>query len=255
MHTPADPGRRRPVVLCVLDGWGHREDPRDNAIAVARTLVYDRLMRTGPRCLLAASAEDVGLPERQMGNSEVGHMNLGAGRTVHQALRQIDDAAELDFAGNEPLQQVLRAMRGGGTLHLMGLLSPGGVHSHMRHLPPLARAAANSGVPVAMHVFADGRDAPPKSALEYLAWFEGETAGTEAIRIATVCGRYFTMDRDRRWERVERGYRALTEGEGAAAPTARAAVEAGYARGETDEFLQPTVVAGYGGMCGRGRRA
>ena len=242
------PVLRRPVVLCILDGWGHREDPSDNAIAAARTPTYDRLLRTAPFGLLAASAEDVGLPSRQMGNSEVGHMNLGAGRTVRQVLPEIDESAGRSFTRNRPLEELLETLQeSGGTLHVMGLVSPGGVHSHMDHFPPLVRAAHDRGVSVALHAFTDGRDAPPRSALEYLAWFEREIGGLRA-RFATVCGRYFTMDRDQRWERVARGYMALAEGDGLAAASAREAVEAGYARGETDEFLQPTAIAGYGGM-------
>ena len=241
--------RLRPVVLCVLDGWGTREDPRDNAIALARTPVFDRLFRTLPVSHLATSAEQVGLPQGQMGNSEVGHMNLGAGRTVMQALPRIDEQSSKGFAENEGLQKFIGALReSGGTCHLTGLLSEGGVHSHMHHFPPLVHTIAGAGVPVTVHVFTDGRDAPPKSVLDYLAWFERDIAGVGNARVVTVCGRYFTMDRDQRWGRLRRGFEAISEGKGLATSTARAAVEAAYGRGETDEFIQPTVVGGYGGM-------
>lgn len=247
MNTETD--RPRPVILCVLDGWGQREEERDNAIAQARTPVWDRLTRTYPMSTLSTSSEDVGLPTGQMGNSEVGHMNLGAGRTVMQVLPRIDAASDRGFHENEPLQHVISVLKtSGGTMHLMGLLSPGGVHSHMHHFPPLVRTIAEAGIPVAVHIFTDGRDAPPKSALEYLARFEAEIVGAENVRIATVCGRYFTMDRDQRWGRAGRGYRAVAEGEGLATANAREAIETGYARDETDEFIQPTVIGGYNGM-------
>jgi 2,3-bisphosphoglycerate-independent phosphoglycerate mutase len=241
--------RRRPVVLCVLDGWGHREETRDNAIAAAHTPVWDRLVRTEPMSFLATSAKEVGLPEGQMGNSEVGHMNLGAGRTVMQVLPRIDDASTQGYAGNPGLQQFLAALKQtGGTAHVLGLLSPGGVHSHMQHFPTMVKTIVEAGVPVAMHIFADGRDTPPKSVLEYFAWFEGELSGVGGVRIATLSGRYFMMDRDQRWERVSKGYAAIAEAKGAQAKDARSAIEAGYARGESDEFLAPTVLAGYRGM-------
>ena len=241
--------RLRPVVLCVLDGWGYREDPRDNAIALARTPVFDRFVRTFPASDLATSAEQVGLPHGQMGNSEVGHMNLGAGRTVMQVLPRIDAHSSHGFAEHESLQTFIGALvESGGTCHLMGLLSLGGVHSHMHHFPPLVHTIAEAGVPVAVHIFTDGRDAPPKSALDYLAEFERDIAAAPNVRIATVCGRYFTMDRDQRWGRLRRGFEAIAEGKGLATSTARDAVEAAYGREETDEFVQPTIVGGYDGM-------
>ena len=240
---------RRPVVLCVLDGWGHREDPKDNAIAVAGTPNYDRLMRSCPTGFLATSSSEVGLPEGQMGNSEVGHMNLGAGRTVEQVLPRIDAATDDGFADNDGMNQFVVALKdSGGICHLMGLLSPGGVHSHMSHLAHVAHAVAGHGIPVLFHIFTDGRDAPPQSALQYLDWIEGELKGTAGIDVATVTGRYFTMDRDNRWGRASRGYRAIAEGHGLEATSARCAIEAGYARDETDEFLQPTIIGDYDGM-------
>lgn len=241
--------RPRPVVLCVLDGWGERKDQHDNAIALARKPVWERLTHSYPVSQLSTSSLEVGLPQGQMGNSEVGHMNLGAGRTVMQVLPRIDAASDQGFRENEPLQHVTSVSKAsGGTMHLLGLLSPGGVHSHMHHFPPLIRTITDAGIPVAMHIFLDGRDSPPKSALEYLAWFEHEIRDIKNVQFATVCGRYFTMDRDQRWGRAGRGYRALAEGEGLSTATAREAVEAGYARDETDEFIQPTVVGSYDGM-------
>ena len=238
--------RRRPVVLCVLDGWGHREDQQDNAIAIARTPVYDRLLRSCPTGFLSTSSRDVGLPQGQMGNSEVGHMNLGAGRTVEQVLPRIDAASGDGFSTNAGMKQLVAALsKGRGACHVMGLLSEGGVHSHMHHMAHVARALAAQKVRVLVHVFTDGRDAPPRSALEYLDWFTGEIAAMEGVEIATVSGRYFTMDRDNRWGRAARGYRAVAEGQGLEAASARAAVEDGYGRGESDEFIQPTVIGSY----------
>jgi 2,3-bisphosphoglycerate-independent phosphoglycerate mutase len=240
---------RRPVVLCVMDGWGYREDPKDNAIAIAHTPNYDRLLRSCPTGFLVTSSVEVGLPEGQMGNSEVGHMNLGAGRTVQQVLPLIDAATDTRFAHNDGMTQLVQALKdSGGRCHLMGLLSPGGVHSHMSHLAHVAHAVASHGIPVLFHIFTDGRDTPPQSALEYLDWLESELAGLDGVKIATVTGRYFTMDRDNRWERASRGYQAVAEGHGLEAANARDAIEDGYARDETDEFLQPTIIGNFDGM-------
>ena len=245
----SESNRPRPVVLCVLDGWGQREDTDDNAIAQANTPEWDRMSGTWPMGRLSTSSEAVGLPAGQMGNSEVGHMNLGAGRTVLQVLPRIDEASVSGFLQNQPLQRVISVMKAsGGTMHVMGLLSPGGVHSHMSHFPPLVRALSEAGIPVALHLFVDGRDSPPRSALEYLEWFESQIAGIDGVRVASVCGRYFTMDRDQRWGRASRGYRAIAEGEGLATATAREAIQSAYARDESDEFIQPTVIGGYSGM-------
>ena len=240
---------RRSVVLCVMDGWGHREDPKDNAIAIAKTPNYDRLLRSCPNGFLATSSSEVGLPEGQMGNSEVGHMNLGAGRTVQQVLPRIDAATDDGFANTEGMAQLVKALKdSGGTCHLMGLLSPGGVHSHMNHMAHVAHAVSGHGIPVLFHIFTDGRDSPPQSALEYLDWFDSELAAMVGVKIATVTGRYFTMDRDNRWGRASRGYRAVAEGHGLESTSARNSIEEGYARDETDEFLQPTIIGNYDGM-------
>mgnify|MGYP001236302581 CR=1 FL=1 len=240
----------RPVVLCILDGWGSNERREDNAIALARTPVWDSLMRECPHALIDASELDVGLPEGQMGNSEVGHMNLGAGRVVMQDLPRIDSAIRSgELAANPALLEVIdRLKRSGGTCHLMGLLSPGGVHSHQNHIAELARIISRSGVKVAVHAFLDGRDTPPSSARNYLADFEKAIADLPGVSIATISGRYYAMDRDNRWDRVALAYDALVEAKGLRAETADGAIEAAYGRGETDEFVKPTIVDGYAGM-------
>ncbi|MDO8605993.1 MAG: 2,3-bisphosphoglycerate-independent phosphoglycerate mutase [Phaeospirillum sp.] len=243
--------RPRPVVLCILDGWGWREDPTDNAIALADTPNWDRFLAAYPHALLQSSGLQVGLPDGQMGNSEVGHMNLGAGRVVMQDLPRIDTAvADGSLARNPALTDMIAAVKAtGGVCHLMGLLSPGGVHSHQDHLAALARTVADAGVPVAVHTFLDGRDVPPSSAKGYLERFLADIAGHD-VRVATVSGRYYAMDRDQRWDRVRLAWDALVEGKGKgeAAPDAVAAVTRSYAAGKTDEFVLPTVVAGYDGM-------
>ena len=237
----------RPTVLCILDGWGHRESCENNAICQARTPVLDGLTETCPHALIDASAQEVGLPARQMGNSEVGHMNLGAGRVVAQELPRIDAAlANGEISRNPALHAFINALKAtGGTAHLMGLLSPGGVHSHQTHMARLATVIGEAGVPVAVHAFLDGRDTPPKSALGYIADFQ---AAAPKAPIVTISGRYYAMDRDKRWERTEQAYKTLTAGTGEAAPTSIAAVEAAYAAGTSDEFVLPTAIAGYAGM-------
>ena len=242
--------RPRPLVLCILDGWGERKDGDDNAINKAQTPIWHELIRRWPHSRLEASEHYVGLPDGQMGNSEVGHTNLGAGRCVLQDLPRIDEAIADGEIGKIPaltgLIDKVKASR--GTVHVMGLLSPGGVHSHQHQIAALANIVADAGVPVAVHAFLDGRDTPPKSAAGYLKQFQKAVAGHGTIRIATVAGRYYAMDRDKRWDRVEKAYRMLTAGEGERAADPVAAVEAAYARGETDEFVLPTVVGDYPGM-------
>jgi 2,3-bisphosphoglycerate-independent phosphoglycerate mutase len=242
--------RPRPVVLCILDGWGCRADRDDNSILLAKTPNWDRFMRESPHSLIQASELFVGLPSGQMGNSEVGHMNLGAGRVVMQDLPRIDQAiADGSLARSPELAAFIAKLKAsGGTAHLMGLLSPGGVHSHQDHMAALARLLAEAGVPVAVHAFLDGRDTPPRSAPEYLGKFAADTAGRSGVRIATVSGRYYAMDRDKRWDRVEKAYRALVLAEGANAPDAGTAVTQSYAADKNDEFVLPTVIDGYRGM-------
>ncbi len=239
--------RPRAVVLCVLDGWGHRESCENNAICLARTPVLDRLDGTCPRALIDASEQEVGLPPSQMGNSEVGHMNIGAGRIVIQDLPRIDRAIENGELARAPalLRYIEKLKDSGGTVHLMGLMSPGGVHSHQNQIAWLANALTDAGVPLKVHAFLDGRDTPPKSAAQFIADFED---AAPKAPIATVSGRYYAMERDKRWDRSELAYAMLVDGEGEHAPTARAAIEQGYAAGLRDEFVLPTAVSDYAGM-------
>jgi 2,3-bisphosphoglycerate-independent phosphoglycerate mutase len=241
--------RPRPVVLCILDGWGFRAQREGNAIALANTPNWDRISAACPHALLETSGLEVGLPKGQMGNSEVGHMNLGAGRVVMQDLPRIDRAIEDgSLARNPALIELIGRLRDSrGTLHVMGLLSPGGVHSHQDHIAALARFASLAGVPVKIHAFLDGRDTPPSSAKEFLAKFQADIAGAD-IQIATVSGRYYAMDRDNRWDRVRKAYDAMVLAQGGAASDALAAVEQSYRAGQTDEFVVPAVIAGYAGM-------
>jgi 2,3-bisphosphoglycerate-independent phosphoglycerate mutase len=235
---------KKPVLLLVCDGWGHAPPSEGNAIALARTPIFDRWLADYPWTLLEASGEAVGLPAGVMGNSEVGHLTLGAGRMVPQDLLRIDLALRDGSFFENPalLAAAQQARKPGATLHLMGLVSDGGVHSHERHLEGLLELARRAGVPrVRVHAFTDGRDTPPKSALRYLARLE-ERLADGGGRIATVGGRYYAMDRDKRWDRVARAYQALVFSSGLTAESAREAVEGAYARGETDEFVQPTAI-------------
>jgi len=244
------PTRPRPVVLCILDGWGERTERADNAILQAKTPNWDRFLKGSPHAQLQASELFVGLPKGQMGNSEVGHMNLGAGRVVLQDLPRIDQAiADGSLAKSPALTGFITALKkSGGAAHLMGLMSPGGVHSHQDQLAALARLLDAAGVAVKVHAFLDGRDTPPKSAAEYLAKFAADSAGLERVSVATVSGRYFAMDRDKRWDRVAKAYRALVDAEGEKALDAQPAVQQAYAAGKSDEFVPPTVIGGYAGM-------
>lgn len=237
----------RPVVLCVLDGWGLRSRRDNNAIALADTPVWDGLMARYPHAQLEASEGFVGLPAGQMGNSEVGHMTLGSGRVVMQDLPRIDAAVAGDTVRTLPaFRKFAAALKAsGGTAHLLGLMSPGGVHSHQDQIAHLANILADAGIPVVVHALLDGRDTPPSSAAGYLAAFQA--AAPRAV-IGTVIGRFYAMDRDKNWDRVSQAYAAIVAGTGEAAPDARTAVERAEARGETDEFVRATVIAGYAGM-------
>ncbi len=239
-------GRPRPVVLCILDGWGAREAAPDNAIALAKTPCLDRLTAKRPHALIDASELEVGLPAGQMGNSEVGHMNLGAGRVVLQDLPRIDKALEDGSLARSPeLEAFVGTMqKSGGRVHLMGLLSPGGVHAHQDQMAGLAEILRGKGLEVLVHAFLDGRDTPPKSAGPFLERFRSRT-GAE---IASLSGRYFAMDRDRNWDRVGRAYSCLAEGEGERAVDAATALDLAYERGESDEFVSPTAIGDYAGM-------
>jgi 2,3-bisphosphoglycerate-independent phosphoglycerate mutase len=239
----------KPVVLCILDGWGIGPDPKVSAPAQAHVPTFNRLWRDCPHETLVTFGPDVGLPTGQMGNSEVGHTNIGAGRVVAMDLGQIDLAIEEGtFATNPALRQFIAALEAsGGTAHLAGLTSPGGVHAHQTHMIEAARVIAAEGVPVVIHAITDGRDVPPKSAAGQVAVLE--EALPPGVRIVTVTGRYYAMDRDNRWERVEQAYRAIVHGQGqAGAGSAQAAIAAGYAADKSDEFLPATVIGDYAGM-------
>jgi 2,3-bisphosphoglycerate-independent phosphoglycerate mutase len=237
----------KPVVLCILDGWGHAAPGACNAVTLAQAPVWQRWMSQNPHALIDASELHVGLPPGQMGNSEVGHMNIGAGRVVMQDLPRIDKAMRSGALDQNPAlgEFIFKVRSAGGRCHLMGLLSPGGVHSHQAHMAALARRISRAGINVLVHAFLDGRDTPPQSARVYLGAFTAETPG---IAIVTVGGRYYAMDRDKRWERVALAYANMLEGAGERAESADAAVVAAYARGETDEFVKPTAIADYSGM-------
>ena len=246
---PASPAPRatrpRPVVLLILDGWGHRDDPADNAIALADVPNWRRLLAEHPTTLIHTEGRYVGLPDGQMGNSEVGHMNIGAGRIVYQDLTRIDAAIEDgSFFDNAELNAACDAvLADGGTLHVMGLLSPGGVHSHEAHVFAMLELAARRGVArVAVHAFLDGRDMPPRSAEPSLRALQDKCDALGNAHIASVSGRYWAMDRDKRWERVRRAWDAVVEAQGDA-PDALSALQAAYARGENDEFVAPTARA------------
>jgi len=232
------------VCLVILDGWGLAPPGPGNAVELADTPVFDDLWARHPHTQLTACGPAVGLPEGQMGNSEVGHLNLGAGRVVAQDLVRLAEAVRTGgFATNEALKGAARrAIEEGGTLHLMGLVSDGGVHSHVDHLRALVEMAHGEGVPrVVVHAITDGRDVSPHQAAGLLRTLEDEWADGRAT-IATVSGRLWAMDRDRRWERTERFYRAVVEGEGDRAERASQAVDDAYARGTTDEFIEPVVI-------------
>lgn len=244
------PARPRPVLLAILDGWGYRAESKANAIALAKLPNYRRMMAEGPSCFLKTSGPAVGLPEGQMGNSEVGHMNIGGGRVLVQDLDRIGQAIESGkLAKNEILQWVIEKTRlREGALHLLGLLSPGGVHSHQDHIVALARIASAAGLKVWIHGFLDGRDVPPKSALTFIKDVRAAIAGLPNVGFATIGGRFYAMDRDKRWERVQPAYDAMVDAEAARFKTPEEAVAAAYAKDVSDEFVEPAVIDPYCGM-------
>ena len=235
-----------PVLLLILDGFGYREDPDNNAILAARKPNFDRLWRDYPHTLINASEKYVGLPSLQMGNSEVGHLNIGAGRVVYQDLSRVDvDIENGNFYTNPALSKgVALAKRNGSALHIMGLLSPGGVHSHENHILAMLEMAARNGLKkVYLHAFLDGRDTPPRSAAHSLQLLQDKCALLGVGRIASIVGRYYAMDRDNRWERVQLAYDLLTLGRAQyTATNAIAGLDAAYAREESDEFVKPTAI-------------
>ena len=240
---------RKPVILIVLDGFGINHDREGNAVAAAKAPLVSSLLNDYPHTQLFASGEHVGLPAGQMGNSEVGHLNLGAGRIVYQDITRIDRAIrEGEFFANPALIKAMASVKEqGATMHLMGLLSDGGVHSHIDHFIAMVDLAKRQGIEqLAFHAFLDGRDTPPSSALEYIRKLELHFAKAGIGRIATLSGRYYAMDRDKRWERVQKAYEALVLGEGIRKQTALEAVKDSYAHERTDEFMLPTVILGGG---------
>jgi 2,3-bisphosphoglycerate-independent phosphoglycerate mutase len=234
-----------PVLLIILDGFGHREECDYNAICQARKPHWNFLWKTHPHALIDASEKWVGLPKEQMGNSEVGHMNIGAGRVVYQDYTRIENAVESgELSKNPALAKAMETTRAGHALHVLGLLSPGGVHSHESQIHALLEMAARAGArDVRLHAFLDGRDTPPKSAEASLAATEKKCEQLGVGRIATICGRYYAMDRDNRWERVQPAYELITEGKAQyRSATAAEGLRAAYARGETDEFVKATSI-------------
>jgi 2,3-bisphosphoglycerate-independent phosphoglycerate mutase len=240
--------QRRPVMLVILDGWGWRDDAADNAVRQAKTPTFDRLWQTGPHGFLRTSGKDVGLPDGQMGNSEVGHLNIGAGRVVMQDLPRIDHAIAKGEINRAPaLVELIKKLKdNGGTCHLLGLVSPGGVHSHQDQAVALAKILADASVPTRVHAFTDGRDTPPQSAGEDIKRLLA--ALPKSVSVATVSGRYYAMDRDKRWDRVEKAYRAIVEADGPHFADAPAVIADAYANKKFDEFVMPAVVGDYRGM-------
>jgi 2,3-bisphosphoglycerate-independent phosphoglycerate mutase len=235
----------KPVVLLIMDGWGYREDPEYNAVASANTPVWDKLWANCPHTLINASESAVGLPTNQMGNSEVGHLNLGAGRVVYQEYTRINRAISSgSFFDNKTLTNAVdAAIENNKAVHILGLLSPGGVHSHEDHIHAMAELSVTRGATTYLHAFLDGRDTPPQSADVSIRYMEEKFSQLKGGRFASVIGRHFAMDRDHRWPRIQATYDLITEGAGAyTAKTAGEALKAAYARGETDEFVQATTI-------------
>ncbi|ECC1659534.1 2,3-bisphosphoglycerate-independent phosphoglycerate mutase [Salmonella enterica subsp. salamae] len=241
---------KKPMVLVILDGYGYREEQQDNAILNAKTPVMDALWAKRPHTLIDASGLEVGLPDRQMGNSEVGHVNLGAGRIVYQDLTRLDvEIKERTFFANPVLTNAVdQAKNAGKAVHIMGLLSAGGVHSHEDHIMAMVELAAERGAEkIYLHAFLDGRDTPPRSAEASLKKFEDKFAALGKGRVASIVGRYYAMDRDNRWDRVEKAYDLMTMAQGEfQADTAVAGLQAAYARDENDEFVKATVIRAEG---------
>lgn len=238
----------KPTVLCILDGWGLRAETHGNAVAQANTPCFDDMMENHPSSTLITYGPDVGLPTGQMGNSEVGHMNIGAGRVVEMDLRKIEAAIERgEFSSLGGFTRFISAVQAsGGRAHLCGVLSDGGVHSHIDHMIETAQLMARSGLEVVLHLFGDGRDVAPKSAMLYLEKLEKTLS--DKITIATISGRYFALDRDNRWDRVSLAYKTIVNAAGKQSDSTLAVIENAYDAGVTDEFIPPTVIGDYAGL-------
>jgi len=242
--------KKKPVVLCILDGWGIGDGGEYDAIASANTPCYDAMMANRPNTTLTTFGNAVGLPEGQMGNSEVGHMNIGAGRVVMQYLPRIDKAfANKEVQENKDLQALIQNTKANGkACHVIGLVSDGGVHAHIDHIIGLADILNDAGVDAHIHALTDGRDCPPQSGLAFIQTLEGKLSETPHANLATITGRYYAMDRDNRWERVEIAYNAMMNGQGEATTNSQDSIQASYDEGVTDEFIKPLIVGGYDGF-------
>lgn len=243
--------RQKPMMLLILDGWGYRKEiTKDNAIEQGHTPNWHKLLATCPHSLIETSGLSVGLPDGQMGNSEVGHTNIGAGRVVMQDLPRVDLAIENgDLEKNPVLLDIITKLKENGkSCNLMGLMSPGGVHSHQKHIAALCEIFAKNGIKVNVHAFLDGRDTPPESGKGFVEEFEKNIANLKNVKVATVAGRYYAMDRDQRWDRVEKAYNAITLAEGEIFSSATDAIQTSYNNSATDEFVVPCVVGDYKGM-------
>src|SRR3989344_879059 len=239
-----------PLILCILDGWGHKRDSKTNAITQAATPTWDRWEKTYPEVLLDASGLAVGLPKGQMGNSEVGHTTIGTGRVVLQDLPRLHEAFETKEINKNPfiLGLIETLKKSGKTCHLMGLFSSGGVHSHKDHFIGLIKILGSENITVRLHLFLDGRDTPPQSALEDLKSLEAILKSYPTVKIATLMGRFYAMDRDRRWDRTQKAYEALVGGKGTSTSNPLSTLRDFYGQGITDEFIPPLIVEGYRGM-------
>ena len=240
----------KPVVLCILDGFGHRESKENNAIEIANTPNIDSMFETYPNTLISASGLDVGLPDGQMGNSEVGHMNIGAGRVVLQDLPKIEKTIAENTLKDQPVfaKAIADLKENGGVCHIGGLMSPGGVHSHQNQIVAMAKALSDEGVAVKVHALLDGRDTPPSSAVDFLAKFEASIANMNNVEVATIGGRFYGMDRDNNWNRVEPHYNAIVSADSENFATTDEAIKASYANEKTDEFVLPCTIGDYSGM-------
>ncbi len=241
---------QKPVMLLILDGWGYRKNiTKDNAIEQGHTPNWHSLLETCPHCFVETSGYDVGLPDGQMGNSEVGHTNLGAGRVVMQDLPKIDLAIKDGSLEKNPtlVEMINKLKETKGTCHLMGLMSPGGVHSHQKHIEAMCAILHKNNIPVCVHAFLDGRDTPPQSAKEFLAEFEQNIHNFTGVKVATISGRFYAMDRDKRWDRVEKAYNNIVLADGQRYASSQEAIVASYNNGVTDEFVVPAVIGDYQG--------